>query len=508
MFPELERTANGFIEYIEAAYHLSNPVLAKRRRSLLETNGIVSQLPYIESTARYETGRRFADLAIPESAKSLLSALAAAQVVFNPPYSHQADALESVLGQSPRNLIVTTGTGSGKTETFLLPILGRLAREASEQPQRFGERAVRALLLYPMNALVNDQLARLRLLFGSKEAAGWFVRACGRPAKFGRYTSRTPFPGVLPDDSQKLLRRFSGLKFYYDLEQSARNGDAKVAETIRILKQRGKWPVKIHPSGGEDGFSTWFGAGHWRDSNNRVKRTIERNLDPELLTRFEIQQAPPDLLVTNYSMLEYMMLRPIERNIFDASAAYYAANPSERFILVLDEAHLYRGAQGTEVAMLIRRLRARLGLALPERHPLRNNTLFFSVRKPLLDMDLASSRPFRWLLFGRNPILTRHSWVNNREAFRVNQRVEFLVSKKDDPPVNSRCDKGGGLGSAFPTGAGQRRSAGRRFDNPPVVDLKKQRIVCDSELGGQLKSYRAAAWPAIAENAVATCVRC
>ncbi|MCO8122593.1 DEAD/DEAH box helicase [Stieleria sp. TO1_6] len=362
MFPELERTATGFIEYIEAAYHLSHPVLARRRRLLLETNGIVSQLPYIESTARYESGRRFADLAIPESVKALLGELANAQVVFDPPYSHQADALEAVLGQQSRNLIVTTGTGSGKTETFLLPILGRLAREAGEQPKRFGQRAVRALLLYPMNALVNDQLARLRLLLGSPEAASWFIGAAGRPAKFGRYTSRTPFPGVLPDKSEKLLRRFAGLKFYYDLEQSARNGDTKTAETIRTLKKRGKWPVKIHPSGGEDGFSTWFGSGHWRDSGGNLKRTVERNLDPELLTRFEIQQAPPDLLVTNYSMLEYMMLRPIERNIFDASHAYYAAHPSEKFILVLDEAHLYRGAQGTEVAMLIRRLQSRLGL--------------------------------------------------------------------------------------------------------------------------------------------------
>lgn len=362
MFPELDRTANGFFEYIEAAYHLSNPILARRRRSLLETNGIVSQLPYIESTARYEAKRRLVDLKIPNAVKSLLGELASAQIVFDPPYSHQADALEAVLAQQSRNLIVTTGTGSGKTETFLLPILGRLAREASEQPQRFGQRAVRALLLYPMNALVNDQLARLRLLFGSSEAWSWFIKASGRPAKFGRYTSRTPFPGVLPEGSKKLLRRFTGLKFYYDLEQSARNGNTSVADTIRTLKQRGKWPAKIHPSDGEDGFSTWFGAGHWRDASGNLKRTIEREFDPELLTRFEIQHAPPDLLVTNYSMLEYMMLRPIERNIFDATHAYFARHPSEKFILVLDEAHLYRGAQGTEVAMLIRRLQARLGL--------------------------------------------------------------------------------------------------------------------------------------------------
>ena len=62
-------------------------------------------------------------------------------------------------------------------------------------------------------------------------------------------------------------------------------------------------------------------------------------------------------------MLEYMLLRPIERGIFRATQEYYAAHPGERLILILDEAHLYRGAQGTEVAMLIRRLRNRLALA-------------------------------------------------------------------------------------------------------------------------------------------------
>ena len=89
-------------------------------------------------------------------------------------------------------------------------------------------------------------------------------------------------------------------------------------------------------------------------------RAVERLQDPELLLRHEVQDAPPDLLVTNYSMLEYMLLRPIERSIFSETSEYYSNNPDERLILVLDEAHLYRGAQGTEVAMLIRRLRERL----------------------------------------------------------------------------------------------------------------------------------------------------
>ena len=72
--------------------------------------------------------------------------------------------------------------------------------------------------------------------------------------------------------------------------------------------------------------------------------------------------AAPDILVTNYSMLEYMLMRPLERPIFDRTRAWLQQNPDERLLLVLDEAHLYRGAAGAEVALLVRRLRARLGI--------------------------------------------------------------------------------------------------------------------------------------------------
>ena len=76
-----------------------------------------------------------------------------------------------------------------------------------------------------------------------------------------------------------------------------------------------------------------------------------------------MQVAPPDLLVTNYSMLEYMLMRPIERPIFDRTCEWLERNPAESFLVVLDEAHLYRGAGGAEVGLLIRRLRDRLGIA-------------------------------------------------------------------------------------------------------------------------------------------------
>jgi ATP-dependent helicase YprA (DUF1998 family) len=70
---------------------------------------------------------------------------------------------------------------------------------------------------------------------------------------------------------------------------------------------------------------------------------VLREHDAELLTRHEVQESPPDLLITNYSMLEYMMMRPIERPIFDKTRAWLDAFPDEKILVVMDEAHLYRG---------------------------------------------------------------------------------------------------------------------------------------------------------------------
>ena len=95
-------------------------------------------------------------------------------------------------------------------------------------------------------------------------------------------------------------------------------------------------------------------------------RAITQPDDTELLTRHEVQASPPDLMVTNYSMLEYMLMRPIERSIFDTTRDWLAENPEEKFMVVLDEAHLYRGAAGAEVGLLLRRLRDRLSIP-PER---------------------------------------------------------------------------------------------------------------------------------------------
>ena len=82
-----------------------------------------------------------------------------------------------------------------------------------------------------------------------------------------------------------------------------------------------------------------------------------------MLCRWDMQGAPPDILVTNYSMLEHMLVRPIESPIFDATRVWLAGADDRVVTLVLDEAHTYTGAKGTEVAHLVRRLKERLGIA-------------------------------------------------------------------------------------------------------------------------------------------------
>ncbi|RJX20735.1 MAG: DEAD/DEAH box helicase [Desulforudis sp.] len=363
----IQQLHHALEDYIEATYHISNPILVAQRRRLLEESGVIHQRPYLESTPRYKTGVAFRDLGLDPATLEVISAVSKVEgelglLIHDPPYQHQAISTKLSLVEG-RSLVVMTGTGSGKTECFLLPILGKLAREAKSKGREFGKTpAVRAMVLYPMNALVNDQLGRLRLLFGDPRIVEKFVEWSGRPARFARYTSRTLYPGVRNEDKDK-DRLLSIGKYYVRNLEIARGpaspqqeaADALVSE----LKKRGKWPAKPD-------LLSWYGSrgSRWRDARSGAfKRCVTLPGDPELFTRHEVHKAPPDILVTNYSMLEYMLMRPLERPIFDNTRDWLHANPEERFLLVIDEAHLYRGAAGAEVALLIRRLRMRLGIS-------------------------------------------------------------------------------------------------------------------------------------------------
>ena len=357
-------------DYIESAYHVSDSTLVGQRKQILSASGVIHQRPYLESTPRYQTGTRFGDLGLDKAVIEIFSTVfepdtdaGVARLIHDPPYQHQAESAKLTLVDN-RSIVVMTGTGSGKTECFLLPILGKLASEAHGKGTEFGNAsAMRAMVLYPMNALVNDQLGRLRLLFGDPRIVSKFKQWSGRPARFARYTSRTLYPGVR--DVQKDQSRLRPIRDYYvgnlELAQSADSSHIDAERLVHELKQRGKWPAKPD-------LIRWYGRSgtQWKNANGEFQRCVTLPDDAELLTRHEVQAAPPDVLVTNYSMLEYMLMRPLERPIFDQTRDWLEKNPEERFLLVIDEAHLYRGASGTEVALLIRRLTRRLGIG-PER---------------------------------------------------------------------------------------------------------------------------------------------
>jgi Lhr-like helicase len=370
----IEETINKLKEslrkYIEATYHISHPTIIKQRRDLLDQIGVISQNPYLESTPRYKTKKSFGDLNLPSEVLEIFATVSKShnglpKMIHDPPYEHQALSVQKALN-SKKSLFVITGTGSGKTECYLLPILGKLAIEAKNKGEEFKRGpGVRALILYPMNALVNDQLGRIRLLFGDSRIRNKFSAWSGRPARFGRYTSRTLYPGVRNKikDSQNL----SSLEKYYikhleDAEDPSlpREQQQRAEKLRKALQERGKWPQKPN-------LREWYGQKNtrWKDSGTgEWKRCVTLPEDTELLTRHEIQAAPPDILITNYSMLEYMLMRPIEQPIFDLTETWLRKNPEECLLLVMDEAHLYRGAGGSEVALLIRRLRARLDIPI------------------------------------------------------------------------------------------------------------------------------------------------
>lgn len=329
-----ESLLKTFHQYLRAQYHIWDEALIDERNRLISKVGITFQEPRLEATPQYASGLPYAKLDIPEVARSILMKASGIASTGIPKiaYTHQCAAVEEFIGKK-RDLIVATGTGSGKTESFLMPILASIAIEADERPKSWGAPGFRALLLYPMNALVNDQLARLRRLFGDSEL-GYAISPSRRPT-FGMYTGRTPYPGqrTKSKDRERVVGELRKLYF-----------DGMTQEFRSRLDKEGKWPAKDLDEFLENGLQTSKG-------------------DAELLTRHEIQAICPDLLVTNYSMLEYMMLRPLEANIFEQTARWLKTSPDNVLTIVLDEAHMYRGSGGAEVAYLLRRLQSRLAVS-------------------------------------------------------------------------------------------------------------------------------------------------
>lgn len=254
--------------------------------------------PYLELVPSYEAGRSLRELANvgvihEETARIFAKAFGQDDASKVHLYSHQDKALEAVC-QRDENLIVCSGTGSGKTEAFLIPLVDKLVRqwEAEGRPERLSP-GVRALILYPMNALVNDQVRRLRRIL--REAP--FIT-------FGQYVGETAKESNLPEDF------IANLPCHEQLMLDAKNEK--------------EWD-------GKSGFDDQAPL----QNEHRVRAQWEE---------------PANILVTNYSMLERILLAPATSIIFGKKWKY----------IILDEAHCYTGAVGTEIAWLMRRIKRRV----------------------------------------------------------------------------------------------------------------------------------------------------
>ncbi|MGA9771159.1 MAG: DEAD/DEAH box helicase [Blastocatellia bacterium] len=266
----VERVKTTYKNYVKTAFPVIDDDLREQMHAHIEEANLLWRGPYLSLQRPYQ----LASSTLTEQAAALglhAKLLAAGEYVDEKGerhapfgewrlFTHQQEAIEQII--SGANTIISSGTGSGKTEAFFIPILNHCLKHPGP--------GIRALILYPMNALANDQHERF-----AKYLAGTGVT-------FARYTGDTPEDERDAQTNNKELRP-----------------DSLPREAVWYRKEM---------------------------------------RDPKKL---------PNILMTNYSMLEYLLLRKLDRVLFDAALQY----------IVLDEVHTYHGARGIEVACLIRRLK-------------------------------------------------------------------------------------------------------------------------------------------------------
>ena len=386
-------------DYIKSQYFGKSPLLLSAINDRLDEEGLLYQKPYIESSPVYQSvPNGIQTSSLPDWMKGFFAQLSEKNLgVFPSPFVHQIQALEAAC--SGRDVFVSTGTGSGKTECFLWPLLAKLAAEAHDSPATWACRGVRTIIMYPMNALVSDQLSRLRRLIGDADGcfAEIFRAVCGEESRypqFGMYTGRTPYPGVKPDLEQDRKLEKTLRRMVFPKTEAEKSFFTK-------LTLEGKIPSKAN-----------MGAFLQGLHNNQHIPSPE---DAELITRFEMQKSCPDILITNYSMLEHMLLRPREYSIWENTRHWLNLHPSNRLLFVIDEAHMYRGSAGGEVALLIRRLFHKLRISREKVQfilttasmPNRNDTDYDAVKQFAKDLTAADGEDGFCYLTGTLEVMLR-----------------------------------------------------------------------------------------------------
>lgn len=403
----------NFIRYVETAFATRYTGVEKERYALLNYDKVLYRKPWIEPLADYvSSNKRIDELSLDDLGNRLSHVEAAvfkelAKAGLFPSsaklHLHQAMMLKEAL--SGHNCIITSGTGSGKTEAFLLPLFAQLAKElarwptpdvkrpsvntwwkspaeggltpnqivdsssftlsSSAQQRKHDKRpaGVRALILYPMNALVEDQMSRLRKALDSDETRNWLSNSAnGNAIYYGRYNGSSPVPGELKKtkgDGTVVVntRKVNQLKEqlnkiesnYQDVLDYITNYLPCESDFIELTEDKKQERIKD------------------------LKSFFQRLDGAEMRSRFDMQVSPPDILITNYSMLSIMLMRTIDSGIFDQTRSWLccedlpldqrdAEKKNRTFHLIIDELHLYRGTQGTEIAYLLKLVLNRLGL--------------------------------------------------------------------------------------------------------------------------------------------------
>jgi len=268
-----ENIGHQYIKYLKSLFFLKDKDLMLQAEKLLNKKEKFVKGPFIEITPPFIMGESLGELIDKGILSNEFYKIREHFPLDRELYTHQQAAIEKVVNEE-RNIVVATGTGSGKTECFMLPIIDYLMKQEQEGDLDSG---VRALFLYPMNALANDQMTRLRTILADYQKI-----------TFGRFTGETE------------------------------KHEDRAAELFKKM-------------------------------NPKMKR-----LKNEIISREEMRKNPPHILLTNYAMLEYLLLRPDDNVFFDGRYA------GEWKFIVMDEVHSYNGAKGTEIAMLLRRLKQRI----------------------------------------------------------------------------------------------------------------------------------------------------
>lgn len=319
----------SYLQYIKAGIPLMEKYYEDERNKMYEEDGMIMQPPYIEIVRKYEGYKTLSEICKEneidiKTADFLNCGLLYSNNENRKLYKHQETAIIDVI-KNKKNMVITTGTGSGKTEAFLIPLLANIIGESFKWQKQTKTAALRSVIFYPLNALAEDQMVRLRKSLERQEVKEWYHKnEITDRITFGRYISRTP--------KNKSDIKFKEIKSRWDSVK-------RIIDNCKDEKHLNKLKELIYSAPCCD-----------IDSSEKIDRE-------------SMQKEPPDILITNYSMLNIMLMRNEEQSLFDKTREWLSMNKDNIFTLVIDELHTYRGTAGTEVAYIIKVLLHRLGLS-------------------------------------------------------------------------------------------------------------------------------------------------